>query len=111
MNHPTPPRAVALNASQVIAGLAQLAGWKLHGDGTDVAIEKSFHFKTHLHTFAFVNTIAFLAECHNHHPELLVRGKYCSVRFNTHDVQGLSQADFAAAAAIDALQQEHGGTL
>ena len=92
-----------LSATQVIAGLAKLSGWKLHGDGADVAIEKTFAFKSYLRTMAFVNAIAYIAEQQDHHPELLVRYKTCSVRFNTHDVLGITQSDFACAALIDAL--------
>lgn len=94
-----------LSATQVIAGLAKLDGWKLHGDGADVAIEKTFAFKNYLRTMAFVNAIAYIAEQQDHHPELLVRYNTCSVRFNTHDVQGITQSDFACAALVDALLQ------
>ena len=100
---PIPPRRTVLSATQVIAGLAKLDSWKLHGDGTDVAIEKTFHFKNFLRTMAFVNAVAYLAEQQNHHPELLVGYSSCSVRFNTHDVQGITQSDFACAALVDAL--------
>jgi 4a-hydroxytetrahydrobiopterin dehydratase len=98
-------RLPALSATQVIAGLAKLDGWKLHGDGADVAIEKTFPFKNYLRTIAFVNAVAFIAEQQDHHPELLVRYNRCSVRFNTHDVQGITQSDFACAALVDALLQ------
>jgi 4a-hydroxytetrahydrobiopterin dehydratase len=94
-----------LSATQVIAGLAKLDGWKLHGDGADVAIEKTFAFKNYLRTMAFVNAIAYTAEQQDHHPELVVRYNTCSVRFNTHDVQGITQSDFACAALVDALLQ------
>lgn len=100
---PRPPRQV-LRATQVIAALAKLEGWKLHGDGAAVAIEKTFAFKNYLRTMAFVNAIAFIAEQQDHHPELLVQYGSCSVRFNTHDVQGITQTDFACAALVDALQ-------
>ena len=52
---------------------------------------------------AFVNAVAYLAEQQNHHPELLVGYGSCSVRFNTHDVQGITHSDFACAALVDAL--------
>lgn len=99
----TPPRRPVLSATQVIAGLAKLQGWKLHGDGTDVAIEKTFVFKNYLRTMAFVNAVAYIAEQQDHHPELLVQYSSCSVRFNTHDVSGITQSDFACAALVDAL--------
>ncbi len=102
----TPTRSTmrtALSATQVIAGIAKLNGWKLHGDGAEVAIEKTFTFKNYLRTMAFVNAIAFIAEQQDHHPALLVQYGSCSVRFNTHDVQGITQSDFACAALVDAL--------
>ena len=96
-------RRLASSATQIIAGLAKLQGWKLHGDGTDVAIEKTFVFKNYLRTMAFANAVAYMAEQQDHHPELLVRYNTCSVRFNTHDANGITQSDFACAALVDAL--------
>ena len=102
----TPPRPLrqVLSATQVIAGLSKLDGWKLHGDGADVAIEKTFPFKNFLRTMSFVNAVAFIAEQQDHHPEIVVNYGSCSVRFNTHDVQGITQTDFACAALVNALQ-------
>ena len=94
----------ALSATQLIAGLATLQGWKLHGDGADIAIEKTYPFDNFLRTMAFVNAVAYVAEQQDHHPELLVNYRSCSVRFRTHDVQGVSRADFECAALVDALQ-------
>jgi 4a-hydroxytetrahydrobiopterin dehydratase len=54
---------------------------------------------------SFVNALAFLAEQQDHHPELLVTYGSCSVRFNTHDVHGVSRSDFECAALVDALVQ------
>ena len=95
-----------LSATQVINGLAQLNGWKLHGDGAEVAIEKTYVFKSYLQTLSFVNAVAFLAEQHDHHPDMLVRYQRCSVRFQTFDVQGITRLDLACAALVDALLQQ-----
>lgn len=94
---------VALSATQVIRQLAKVDGWKLHGDGDSVAIEKTFVFKNFLRTMAFVNAVAYLSEQQNHHPEMVVQYASCSVRFNTHDVQGISITDFECATLVDAL--------
>lgn len=102
-NRPTASVQTALSATQVIAKLAQLEGWKLFGDGADLAIEKTFHFPGYLQTVAFANAVAFIAESSKHYPELLLQSQQCSVRWNTRDVQGISAADFACAAQIDAL--------
>ena len=83
--------------------MAALEGWKLFGDGPDVAIEKTFHLRGFLETMAFVNAVAYIAHHRNHHPELLVHYNRCSVRWSTHDVQGISLADFDCAAQVDAL--------
>lgn len=93
----------ALSATQIIANLAKTGGWKLHGDGADLAIEKTYKFENFLKTMAFVNAIAYLAEQQDHHPELLLTYSTCSVRFNTHDVQGVSRSDFECATLVDAL--------
>jgi 4a-hydroxytetrahydrobiopterin dehydratase len=68
-----------------------------------VAIEKTFRFCDYAETMAFVNTVAWGAQASNHHPELRVHFNHCVVRFQTHDVAGLSKADFESAAAVDAL--------
>ncbi|MCX8521501.1 MAG: 4a-hydroxytetrahydrobiopterin dehydratase [Rhodoferax sp.] len=104
-NPPPAAKRTLLSATQVISGLAQLDGWKLHGDGAEVAIEKTFVFKSYLQTLSFVNAVAFLAEQQDHHPDLLVRYQRCSVRFQTFDVQGITQSDLACAALVDALLQ------
>jgi 4a-hydroxytetrahydrobiopterin dehydratase len=100
-----PPAGVALTATQIIASLAKIEGWKLHGDGAGVAIEKTYRFDNFLKTMSFVNALAFIAEQQDHHPELLVTYGSCSVRFNTHDVHGVSRSDFECAALVDALVQ------
>ncbi len=103
MNTPATPTRTALSATQIVANLAQTPGWRLHGDGTNVAIEKTFKFENFLKTMSFVNAVAYLAERQDHHPEMLVTYGSCSVRFNTHDVQGVSRTDFECAALVDAL--------
>lgn len=75
----------------------------LRGDGAEVAIEKTFVFTDYARTMAFVNAVAWMAQAQNHHPELLVQFDRCVVRYHTHDVAGLSRADFECAARVDAL--------
>ncbi|MDR7306483.1 4a-hydroxytetrahydrobiopterin dehydratase [Rhodoferax saidenbachensis] len=100
---PPAPVRTALTATQIIASLTKVNGWKLHGDGADVAIEKTYRFDNFLKTMSFVNAVAYMAEQQDHHPELLVTYGSCSVRFNTHDVHGVSRSDFECAALVDAL--------
>ena len=97
------PTRTALSATQIVANLSQTQGWRLFGDGADVAIEKTFRFDNFLKTMSFVNAVAYLAEQQDHHPEMLVTYSSCSVRFNTHDVHGVSRTDFECAALVDTL--------
>jgi 4a-hydroxytetrahydrobiopterin dehydratase len=94
---------LALTPTQTVTRLGSAAGWQLTGSGPDVAIEKSFSFKDYFETMAFVNAVAYIAHTQDHHPALTVYYNRCVVRFNTHDVQGLSDTDFDCAQRVDAL--------
>ena len=101
---PLPGRAAAQNGIGVqhVKQADQEAG-EHAGDGADVAIEKTYRFRDYYQTLAFVNALALIAHRHDHHPDLLVRYGSCNVRFNTHDVKGLSVTDFDCATAAEAL--------
>ena len=79
--------------------LAQLDGWML----ADGKIEKSFRFKNHHQTMAFVNAVAWVSHREDHHPDLSVGYADCRIRYWTHAVGGLSENDFICAAKIDRL--------
>jgi len=93
----------ALTATEIVASMAKIEGWKLTGDGSAIAIEKTFTFKNYYQTMAFVNAVAFIAHVQDHHPDLSVHYGRCVVRFNTHDVGGLSVTDFDCATQVEAL--------
>ena len=93
----------ALSATQLVSQLAQAEGWQLSGDDKDLAIEKTFSFVNYYETMAFVNAVALIAHQQDHHPDLKVSYNRCHVRFNTHDVGGVSATDFDCARRIDAL--------
>ena len=79
--------------------LAQLKGWVV----LDGVLQKSFRFSGFHHTMAFVNVVAWVAHAEDHHPDLLVSYGFCTVRFSTHSVGGISINDFICAAQVDAL--------
>jgi 4a-hydroxytetrahydrobiopterin dehydratase len=93
----------ALKPTEVILALSQILGWRLSGDGENIAIEKNFEFAEHTHALLFVNSVGWLSEKLKHHPELVLTYRRCVVRWNTHDVRGLSRLDFDAATQTDAL--------
>jgi 4a-hydroxytetrahydrobiopterin dehydratase len=92
-----------MSATEIVASLARLEGWTLTGDGSNVAIEKTFTFANYFETIAFVNALALVAHRQDHHPDLSVHYNRCVVRFNTHDVGGISATDFECATQADAL--------
>ena len=97
----------ALSATEVVTQLTQLngeaaLGWRL----IDGAIEKTYTFPNYHATMAFVNALAWIAHREDHHPDLAVSYSKCTVRFNTHDVNGISASDMFCAAAADALLKD-----
>jgi len=104
MSHSIHQNRRALSATEVVTQLSKLngeqaKGWRL----IDGALEKPFTFKNYHETIGFVNAVAFIANAENHHPDLAVSYKQCTVRFNTHDVNGISVSDIFCASKVDAL--------
>ena len=104
MSHPIHHNRKALGATEIVTQLSKLngeqaSGWRL----IDGALEKTFTFKNYHETIGFVNALAFIANAENHHPDLAVSYSKCTVRFNTHDVGGISVSDFFCASKVDAL--------
>ena len=104
MSNPIHQNRRALSATEVVTQLSKLngeqaLGWRL----IDGALDKTFKFKNFYETMAFVNAVAFIANTEDHHPDLAVSYGQCQVRFNTHDVNGISVSDFFCASKVDAL--------
>ena len=93
------PGTAAMGAAAARSRLALLPGWTLAAG----AIEKTFEFTDFHHTMACVNAVAEVAHVEDHHPDLAVSYRRCTVRYGTHSVGGLSSNDFICAAKIDAL--------
>jgi 4a-hydroxytetrahydrobiopterin dehydratase len=89
-----------LSPAQIDALLSRLPAWR---QVDSAAIEREFSFPTYPATMLFVNSLAWLAERENHHPDLEVAYRRVKVRFSTHSLGGLSHNDFICAAKIDAL--------
>ena len=85
----------ALEPDDVNRRLQSLPDWELSPAGE---IRRTFNFKNYYETIAFVNAIAWIANKADHHPDLEVGYNKCVVRYSTHDVGGLSDADFISAA-------------
>jgi len=94
---------VTLDQQQLAALLLQLnPKWQL--DTEQQTIHCLYRFNNYYQTIAFVNVIAQIAHQQNHHPDLRVGYKQCTVIFRTHRIGGLSINDFICAAKINAAQ-------
>ena len=90
----------ALDEAAVQGLLKQLpAGWRLQ----EKRLEKTFVFRNHYETLAFVNALAWISHRVDHHPELTVGYKDCRVVYWTHAIGGLSENDFICAAKVERL--------
>ncbi|HEX3910730.1 MAG TPA: 4a-hydroxytetrahydrobiopterin dehydratase [Solirubrobacteraceae bacterium] len=91
---------MALLSDEQIEQHLQGGDWRRDGD----AIVRELKLADFAEAIAFVNRVAEPAEAANHHPDILVHG-WNKVRLTlaTHSEGGLTEADFALAAQIDAL--------
>ncbi|TWI70252.1 4a-hydroxytetrahydrobiopterin dehydratase [Pseudoduganella lurida] len=90
---------VPLQAPEAARLLHLLDGWAIDAG----RLTRAFGFADYYQTMSFVNAIAYIAHCEDHHPELVVGYKNCVVRFETHSAQGLTLNDFICAAKTDVL--------
>lgn len=90
----------ALTETEITKAMMNLRGWR-RDEGRLI---KTFPFESYLAGIAFASAVGVIAEGLNHHPELTIGWRKVSASFTTHDAGNqLTAKDFAAAAAIDAL--------
>lgn len=93
----------ALNRTRASLYLEQVPGWTLDGDGKNIS--RTFEFSDFSNTMKFVNDVAKIAEEQDHHPDFCAGYRYCTVRYTTHAINGLSENDFICAAIINELPE------
>jgi 4a-hydroxytetrahydrobiopterin dehydratase len=86
-----------LSEDEIAAQLDALSGWTRRGD----EIVKTFKLPSFPSAVAFVTHVGFLAEAAGHHPDIDIRYNKVTLALTTHDAGGLSEKDFALAAAAD----------
>lgn len=94
-----------LGPTELVTQLAQRPGWRLQGDGAEVAIARRYDFSSFHEVMAFANAVAWIAQRRDHHPEMLLSDRHCTVAWRTHDAGGITHLDFHCAAEVDALQE------
>jgi len=91
---------MALLSDDQIEQHMQGSEWRREGE----AIARDLAFDDFAAAIAFVNSVAEAAEAANHHPDILVHGwNKVRLTLSTHSEGGLTGADFALAASLDAL--------
>lgn len=88
-----------LDSAHIAELLALLPGWENAGN----EIARTFAFNNYEETLDFVNEVARLAECEDHHPDMNFGYNRCRVAWSTHSVGGPSMNDFICAAKVEAL--------
>jgi 4a-hydroxytetrahydrobiopterin dehydratase len=91
---------VALLAEEEIERRLANSAWTREGE----TIVHEWRLADFADAMAFVNRVAELAEAADHHPDILVHGwNRVRLTLSTHSQGGLTEADFALAAQVDAL--------
>ncbi len=88
-----------LAAPQIQRRLRDLLGWELR----DGKLHRELRFSTFVEAFGFMAQVALLAERRNHHPSWSNVYNTVTIDLDTHDVGGISDADFELAEAINQL--------
>ena len=92
--------APALDPATIQVRLREVPEWR----AVDGSIARDYTFASYRATIAFVNAVASMAEQQNHHPEMTVGYRRCTVAYTTHSAGGaLSDNDFICAARADAI--------
>lgn len=98
----TPPAAgtPALDAQTVATLAAQLPAWEVIDDRE---LRRAYTLPDFAGALALVNLFGEEAEAQQHHPDLELSWGRVGVRLTTHDIGGLSRADFVLAARLERL--------
>ena len=86
-----------LASEDVAQRLESLPLWQLRDD----KLQREFQFADFVEAFAFMSAVALVAERMDHHPEWRNVYNRVAIALTTHDAGGISERDFALAAAID----------
>jgi len=93
-----------LGPTELVTQLAQHPGWTLQGDGAELAIARRYEFASYPEVMAFANAVAWIAQGRDHHPNMQLGYRFCTVAWRTHDAGGITRIDFDCAAQVDALR-------
>jgi 4a-hydroxytetrahydrobiopterin dehydratase len=91
--------APKLTDAQVQERLEQIPGWELASG----KLRRTFKFEDFKRAFGFMTQVALVAEARDHHPDWSNVYNRVVIELSTHDAGGITDKDFALAAAANAL--------
>ncbi|MEV4680810.1 4a-hydroxytetrahydrobiopterin dehydratase [Streptomyces kurssanovii] len=97
---PTEP----LSQKEIEDRLRELPGWSLEGD----RIARSYRLDSHFAATALVVHIAQIQEELNHHSDLTLGYNTVALTVQSHDVNALTERDFALAERVEGIAPAHG---
>lgn len=90
-----------LTAEELAQAHADTPGWTLAA----AEISRTFTLPSFAAALVFSAAVGHLAERADHHPDILIQYRNVTLRLATHSAGGLTAADFALAAEIDAIER------
>ncbi len=75
--------------------------WEI--DSAQQSISRTFKLANFLEAMAFANSVAWIAEQQDHHPDLTIGYGKCRVSYTTHSAGGLTTLDITGAQSVDRL--------
>jgi 4a-hydroxytetrahydrobiopterin dehydratase len=91
----------AMGAVEAGSLVSQVSGWTIEEETK--GIRRQFRFRNFAEAMRFATRVGEIAEAEGHHPDLSVGWGYCTVRFRTHSIGGLTENDFIMAAKVNRL--------
>lgn len=104
---PAAPGTPPLDAQAVATFSVQLPAWQVI-DGHH--LRREYTLPDFARALALVNLFGAEAEAQEHHPDLELSWGRVGVHLTTHDIGGLSEADFVLAARLETLAERAGAS-
>ncbi len=89
-----------LPRDQIASALSTLSGWTFEGN----ALTRTYRLPAFADSIAFVTRLAFEAEAHDHHPDMLVSYRNVTVTWSTHSAGGVTEKDVSGARQADRIR-------
>jgi 4a-hydroxytetrahydrobiopterin dehydratase len=92
-------RPKKLSDDEIAAGLPGLDGWAVENG----KLHREYRFANFVEAFAFITSVALVAESMDHHPEWFNVYRSVRVDLSTHDAGGITRLDLDLAKRMNTL--------